>query len=67
MPGVVTVTVAAGDKVVRVEVTDQSGDDVPILPSAAPAEGEAEGAQAATGGRAVSTVGHQCGGRLATI
>jgi len=40
--GVVTVTVAAGDEVVRVEVTDRCGDGVPVLPSAAPADGEAE-------------------------
>jgi anti-sigma regulatory factor (Ser/Thr protein kinase) len=35
--GVVTVTVAAGDEAVRVEVTDRCGDGVPVLPSAAPA------------------------------
>jgi serine/threonine-protein kinase RsbW len=41
--GVVTVTVAAGDKVVRVEVTDRSGDGVPVLPPAPEAaDGEAE-------------------------
>jgi anti-sigma regulatory factor (Ser/Thr protein kinase) len=33
--GIVTVTVAAGDEVVRVEVTDLIGDGVPVLPSAA--------------------------------
>jgi hypothetical protein len=43
--GVVTVTVAAGNKLVRVEVTDRCGDGVPVLPSAAPADGEAEGSR----------------------
>jgi anti-sigma regulatory factor (Ser/Thr protein kinase) len=33
--GVVTVTVAASEEVVRVEVTDRIGDVVPVLPSAA--------------------------------
>jgi hypothetical protein len=33
--GIVTVTVAAGDEVVRVEVTELIGDGVPVLPSAA--------------------------------
>lgn len=33
--GTVTVTVAAGDEVVRVEVTDRIGDGVPVSPSAA--------------------------------
>jgi anti-sigma regulatory factor (Ser/Thr protein kinase) len=42
--GVVTVTVAAGAEVVRVEVTDRIGDGVPVLPSAAaPADGESAG------------------------
>lgn len=41
--GVVTVTVAARDEVVRVEVTDRIGDGGLALPSAAPADGEAEG------------------------
>jgi anti-sigma regulatory factor (Ser/Thr protein kinase) len=43
--GVVTVTVAAGDEVVRIEVTDCCGDGVPVLPSAVPADGEAEGSR----------------------
>lgn len=42
--GVVTVTVAVGEQVVRVEVADRIGARVPVLPSAvAPADGEAEG------------------------
>jgi len=43
--GVVTVTVVGGDEVVRVEVTDRCGDGVPVLPSAAPADDEAEGSR----------------------
>jgi anti-sigma regulatory factor (Ser/Thr protein kinase) len=43
--GVVTVTVTAGDEVVRVEVTDRVGEGAPVLPSAAPADGEAEGSR----------------------
>jgi hypothetical protein len=35
--------VAAGDKVVRVELTDRCGDGVPVLQSAAPADGETKG------------------------
>ena len=66
--GVVTVTVAAGDKVVRVEVTGRSGDGVPVLrPAAEAADGEAEG------GRGLWLVdmlsarwGYQRGGGLAT-
>ena len=65
--GVVTVTVAAGDKVVRVEVTDRSGDGVPVLrPAADAADGEAEGGR---GLRLVDMLsarwGYQCGGGLA--
>ena len=41
--GVVTVTVAAGAEAVRVEVTDRSGVGIPVLPSTAPADCEAEG------------------------
>jgi anti-sigma regulatory factor (Ser/Thr protein kinase) len=41
--GVMMVTVAAGDKVVRVELTDRCGDGVPVLQSAAPADGETKG------------------------
>jgi anti-sigma regulatory factor (Ser/Thr protein kinase) len=51
--GVVTVIVAVGDKVVRVEVTDRSGDGIPVL---RPAFGAAGG-----------SVGYQRGGGLATI
>ena len=40
--GVVTVTVAADGESVWVEVTDRCGDGVPILPSAVPADGDAE-------------------------
>jgi anti-sigma regulatory factor (Ser/Thr protein kinase) len=43
--GVVTVTVAVGDEVIRVEVTDRCGDSVPVLPTAAPADDEAEGSR----------------------
>jgi anti-sigma regulatory factor (Ser/Thr protein kinase) len=43
--GVVTVTAAAGDEFVRVEVTDRCGDGVPVLPSTAPADDEAEGSR----------------------
>jgi hypothetical protein len=39
------VTVAAGDEAVRVEVTDRCGDGVPVLPSAVPADEEAEGSR----------------------
>jgi anti-sigma regulatory factor (Ser/Thr protein kinase) len=42
--GVVTVTVAVGDEVIRVEVTDRCGDSVPV-PAAAPADDEAEGSR----------------------
>jgi anti-sigma regulatory factor (Ser/Thr protein kinase) len=66
--GTVTVTVAAGDKVVRVEVTDRSGDGVPVLlPAAGAADGEAEGGR---GLRLVDMLsarwGYQRGGGLAT-
>lgn len=40
-----TVAVTARDEVIRVEVTDRCGDGVPVLPSAAPADGEAEGSR----------------------
>jgi anti-sigma regulatory factor (Ser/Thr protein kinase) len=43
--GVVTVTVAVGDEVIRVEVTDRCGGSVPVLPAAAPADDEAEGSR----------------------
>jgi anti-sigma regulatory factor (Ser/Thr protein kinase) len=66
--GVVTVTVAAGDKVVRIEVTDRSGDGVPVLP---PVSGAAD--DEAEGGRGMRLVdalsarwGYQRGGGLAT-
>jgi anti-sigma regulatory factor (Ser/Thr protein kinase) len=66
--GVVTVTVAAGDKVVRVEVTDRGGDGVPVLP---PASGVADGeAESGRGMRLVDALsarwGYQRGGGLAT-
>jgi anti-sigma regulatory factor (Ser/Thr protein kinase) len=63
--GFVTVTVAAGDDGVRVEVTDRSGDGVPVLQSAD--RGEAEGSR---GMRLVDALaarwGYQRGGGLAT-
>jgi anti-sigma regulatory factor (Ser/Thr protein kinase) len=69
--GVVTVTVAAGDEFVRVEVTDRCGEGVPVLPSAAPADDEAEGN--AEGNRGLWLVdalsarwGYERGGGLAT-
>lgn len=43
--GVVKVVVEAGGEAVRVEVTDRCGDSVPVLPSADPADGEAEGSR----------------------
>jgi anti-sigma regulatory factor (Ser/Thr protein kinase) len=65
--GVVTVTVAAGEKVVRVEVTDRIGDGVPVLPSAAPADDEAEGSRGLWLVDALSARwGYQRGGGLAT-
>lgn len=66
--GVVTVTVAAGDEVVRVEVTGRSGDGVPVLPPAS-ADADYEGES----GRGMLLVdalsarwGYQRGGGLAT-
>jgi anti-sigma regulatory factor (Ser/Thr protein kinase) len=41
----VKVTVEVGDETVRVEVTDRCGDSVPVLPSAVPADAEAEGSR----------------------
>jgi anti-anti-sigma factor len=41
--GLVTVAVAVGGEDVRVDVTDRSGDDAPVLPPAAFADGDAEG------------------------
>ncbi|HET9082559.1 MAG TPA: ATP-binding protein [Trebonia sp.] len=65
--GVVTVTVAAGEKVVRVEVTDRIGDGVPVLPSIAPADDEAEGSRGLWLVDALSARwGYQRGGGLAT-
>jgi anti-sigma regulatory factor (Ser/Thr protein kinase) len=62
--GVVTVTVVAGDEVVRVEVTDRIGADVPVLPSA---DGEAEGRRGLWLVDALSARwGYQRGGGLAT-
>ena len=64
--GLVTVTVAAGDEDVRVEVTDWSGDSAPVLQPAAFAHGEAEGSR---GMRLVDGLaarwGYQRGGGLA--
>jgi anti-sigma regulatory factor (Ser/Thr protein kinase) len=66
--GMVTVTVAAGDKVVRVEATDSGGDGAPVLP---PASGTADGE--AERGRGLWLVdmlsarwGYQRGGGMAT-
>ena len=65
--GVVTVTVVAGERGVRVEVTDRIGDGVPFLPSAGSAGGEAEGGR---GIRLVDALsarwGYERGGGLAT-
>ncbi|WP_300606020.1 ATP-binding protein [Trebonia sp.] len=62
--GQVTVTVAAGEDCVRVEVTDRSGDGTPVL---WPAGGEAEGSR---GMRLVDALasrwGYERGGGLAT-
>jgi anti-sigma regulatory factor (Ser/Thr protein kinase) len=66
VPGGV-VTVAVGGDGVRVEVTDRSGDGVPVLVSAASADGGAEGSR---GMRLVDALaarwGYQRGGGLAT-
>jgi anti-sigma regulatory factor (Ser/Thr protein kinase) len=64
--GVVTVTVAAGDKVIRVEVAGRGGDGAPVLPRAA--DGEAESGR---GMRLVEALSprsgyYQRGGGLAT-
>lgn len=65
--GVVTVTVAVGDEVVRVEVTDRCGDSVPVLPAAAPADDEAEGSRGLWLVDALSARwGYERGGGLAT-
>jgi anti-sigma regulatory factor (Ser/Thr protein kinase) len=65
--GVVTVTVAAVDEAVRVEVTDRSGDGVPVLPSAAAAGSEAEGSRGLWLVEALAARwGYQRGGGLAT-
>jgi predicted RecA/RadA family phage recombinase len=64
--GVVMVTVASGDEVVRVEVTDRIGDGVPVLPSA-PADDEAEGSRGLWFVDALSARwGYQRAGGLAT-
>jgi anti-sigma regulatory factor (Ser/Thr protein kinase) len=65
---VVTVTVAAWEKAVRVEVTDASGDGVPVLPPVSEAaDEEAEGGR---GMRLVDALsarwGYQRGGGLTT-
>lgn len=63
--GEVTVTVATGPETVRVEVTDRSGDGVPVLPPAV--DGDAEGSR---GMRLVDSLaarwGYQRGGGLTT-
>jgi anti-sigma regulatory factor (Ser/Thr protein kinase) len=65
--GVVTVTVSAGDDVVRVEVTDRMGDGGPVLPPAAPAADEAEGNRGLWLVDALAARwGYQRGGGLAT-
>jgi anti-sigma regulatory factor (Ser/Thr protein kinase) len=65
--GLVTVTVAAGGGGVRVEVTDRSGDGVPVLLPAASADDDAEGSR---GMRLVDALaarwGYQRGGGYAT-
>jgi len=63
--GVVTVTVSAGDDVVRVEVTHRTGDGVPVLPSAAPAADEAEGNRGRLVDALAARWGYQRGGGLA--
>lgn len=65
--GIVTVTVAVGDEIVRVEVTDRVGDGVPILPSATSADDEAEGSRGLWLVDALAARwGYQRGGGLAT-
>jgi len=65
--GLVTVAVAAGDGRIRVEVTDRSGDSVPVLLPVARVGGEAEGSR---GMRLVDALaarwGYQRGGGLST-
>lgn len=65
--GLVTVTVAADEGGVRVEVTDRSGDGAPVLLPAASADSDAEGSR---GMRLVDALagrwGYQRGGGLAT-
>ena len=65
--GVVTVTVTAGDRSVRVEVTDRCGAGVPVLPSGVPADDEAEGSRGLWRVDAMAARwGYQRGGGLAT-
>jgi anti-sigma regulatory factor (Ser/Thr protein kinase) len=65
--GTVTVTVAASECGIRVEVTDRSGTGTPVLLPAVPADGEAEGNR---GMRLVDTLaarwGYRRGGGLTT-
>jgi hypothetical protein len=64
----VTVTVAAGHEAVRAEVTDRSGDGVPVLSFAAPADGEVEGGRGLWLVDALSARwGYQHGGGFATV
>ena len=64
--GVVTVTVVAGERGVRVEVTDRIGDGVPFLPSAGSAAGEAEGGRERLVDALSARWGYERGGGLAT-
>jgi anti-sigma regulatory factor (Ser/Thr protein kinase) len=65
--GIVTVTVAVGDEIVRVEVTDRVGGGIPILPSATSADDEAEGSRGLWLVDALAARwGYQRGGGLAT-
>jgi hypothetical protein len=54
---VVTVTVAVGDEVIEVEVTDRCGDSVPVLSAAASADAAAEGSRGLWLVDALSAVG----------
>ena len=56
--GIGTVTVAVGDEVVWVEVTDRCGTGIPVLPSSRPPTARRrEDERVAAGGRAVGTAG----------
>lgn len=65
--GTVTVSVTAGDGLVRVGVTDRCGDSVPVLPSASAVGSAAEGSRGLWLVDALSTRwGYQRSGGLAT-